>query len=85
MTNTAAATAEQTRAAWAWVRQAVFGQGVPAMRRDLGNCAVVVDGSMAGLRAARVLAEQFAIVGGNHRSTRDGGVGDRARGEYGWR
>ena len=32
------------------------------MRRNLGDCAVVLGGSMAGLLAARVLAERFATV-----------------------
>ena len=32
------------------------------MRRDLGDRAVVLGGSMAGLLAARVLAERFATV-----------------------
>ena len=32
------------------------------MRRDLADCAVVLGGSMAGLLAARVLAERFATV-----------------------
>lgn len=32
------------------------------MRRDLGDCAVVLGGSIAGLLAARVLAERFATV-----------------------
>ena len=83
MTNTAAETAEQTRAAC--VRAAVFEQEVPAMRRDLGDCAVVLGGSTAGLLAARVPAERFATVGGNHTSTRNGGVRGRAREEYGWK
>ena len=53
--------------------------------RDLGDRAVVFGASMAGLLAARVLAEQFATVGENHRSTRNGGVPGRAGEEYDWR
>ena len=55
------------------------------MKRDLGDSAVLLGGSTAGLLAARVLAERFATVGGNHTSTRNGGVRGRAGEEYGWR
>ena len=53
--------------------------------RDLGDRAVILGGSMAGLLAARVLAEQLATVGENHRSTRNGGVRGRAGEKYDWR
>lgn len=41
---------------------AVFGQEVVVMREDVGAAAVVLGGSIAGLLAARVLAERFVTV-----------------------